>query len=290
MLHLKLNVTSSLPIDFTGIRPDTLERQSLQEIAELPVGQGNRTIPLESLFEISGDPSSMQWEISGDVSNVHRLGACMKQGDIVVHGNVGRHVGCNMLGGRIQIVGDAGDWLGAEMLGGQIRVAGNVANYLGANYPGSKFGMNGGEILIEGNAGHEAGRAMRRGLIAVAGNAGELTGYSMQAGTICIYGNCGPRVGAGMRRGTICVLGPSPQTLSPTFRHACSADPVALRIVQRHLRALGFLETSQSNTITNRNTNQNANPVTSPSYQLYNGDFLEGGRGEIYLAGPIFTT
>ena len=52
---------------------------------------------------------------------VHYIGYGMKQWDIHVHGNAGRHVGGEMSGGRIEVDGNAGDWLGGEMHGGLIQ-------------------------------------------------------------------------------------------------------------------------------------------------------------------------
>ncbi|MEZ6106790.1 MAG: hypothetical protein R3B96_11895 [Pirellulaceae bacterium] len=39
----------------------------------------------------------------------------MTSGTIIVHGDIGRHVGGSMRGGRMEIKGSAGDFAGAEM-------------------------------------------------------------------------------------------------------------------------------------------------------------------------------
>jgi formylmethanofuran dehydrogenase subunit C len=139
---------------------------------------------------------------------------------------------------------------------------------IGAAYRGSARGMTKGTILIGGDAGNEIGHTLRRGLIAIGGNAGDLAGFNMLAGTILLCGNVGIRHGAGMRRGTIAFLGHQLPTMLPTFRRACRYRPEALGLVYRHLRKLDF---------------KIADEFVTSFYDLYNGDLIEGGRGEILL-------
>ena len=110
---------------------------------------------------------------------------------------------------------------------------------------------------------------MRRGLIAV-GGCGDVAGFNMLAGTILVFGPCGIRHGAGMKRGTIGLFGPKPPPMLPTFRHACRYEPQALQLILTNLRQRGY---------------QLANTMSPTTVDLYNGDFLEGGRGEILIAG-----
>jgi formylmethanofuran dehydrogenase subunit C len=138
---------------------------------------------------------------------------------------------------------------------------------VGAAYIGSPHGMTGGSILVGGDAGCEIGRALRRGTIAIGGAAGELVGFNMIAGTVLVVGRCGIRPGAGMRRGTIALLGPAPPLLS-SFRYACTARLVALSLVLGDLRAKGL----------------SANAADLPvAVEVYNGDFVSAGRGEMLL-------
>jgi formylmethanofuran dehydrogenase subunit C len=175
-----------------------------------------------------------------------------------------------MTGGEICVAGDVGDWLGAEMHGGRIHVRGRAGHLVGAAYRGSARGMTRGEILVDGDAGNEIGHTMRRGLVAIGGQVGDLVGFNMLAGTVLVLGDCGIRHGAGMRRGTLAFLGASPPPMLPSFRCACRFRPMVMPLLLRHLKGRGFAVPDE---------------LIAASYQLYNGDLLEGGRGEILVRG-----
>jgi formylmethanofuran dehydrogenase subunit C len=130
--------------------------------------------------------------------------------------------------------------------------------------------MTSGTILVEGDAGHEIGHSLRRGLIAIGGKAGDLAGFNMLAGTILLFGDTGIRLGAAMKRGTIGVLGTKRPQMLPTFRHACRCQPDVLPLLFRELRERGFPV---------------ADELFTSFYDLYNGDLIEGGRGEILVRG-----
>jgi formylmethanofuran dehydrogenase subunit C len=125
--------------------------------------------------------------------------------------------------------------------------------------------MTGGTILVHGRAGNEVGHSMRRGLLAV-GAAGDLAGFNMLAGTLLVSGTAGIRHGAGMRRGSLIFLGAERPELLPTFRYACRYRPLAISLVLRQLGQIGF-----------------PLPMTTEGveFDIYNGDFLEAGRGEM---------
>lgn len=267
-LRLTLRQTTPLPIEVEGITPGAIRGQSTAQIERLEILHGNTRLPLAEFFTVTGngDDETIEWE--GDLSGVHWIGAKMHSGRIQVLGSAGRHVGSKLRGGEIHIEGNAGDWLGGEMHGGLIHVHGSVANWVGAAYPGSPRGMTRGTILVDGDAGNEIGHAMRRGLIAVGGKAGDLAGFNMLAGTILLFGRSGVRHGAGMKRGTIALLGDRRPSLLPTFRHACRFQPTALRLLAASLKRHGFqapLDRLQN------------------SCELYNGDLLAGGRGELLI-------
>jgi formylmethanofuran dehydrogenase subunit C len=154
------------------------------------------------------------------------------------------------------------------MRGGLIRVRGRAGHLVGAAYRGSPRGMTGGTILIHGDVGNEIGHSMRRGLLAAGGRAADLVGFNMLAGTILVFGECGIRHGAGMRRGTLGFFGPTPPPLLPSFRRACRYRPEALGLVLRHLLRLGFPVPED---------------LPAADVELYNGDLLEGGRGELLI-------
>jgi formylmethanofuran dehydrogenase subunit C len=266
MLTLGLRQTSSVPLEVEGLTPDVVRSLSLTEIEKLEVFQGNRKLPLAEFFAVSGNPSDEVVEWQGDLSGVHWIGAKMLSGRMQILGNCGRHLGSEMAGGEIHVHGDAGDWVGGEMHGGLIRVRGSAGHQVGAAYRGSARGMTRGTILIDGNVGNELGHSLRRGLIAVGGNCSDMAGYSMLAGTILVFGDAGIRAGAGMKRGTLGLFGPPPQMLA-TFHHACRSSPEALRLLAFEVRQLGFSKWEQM----------------LASVEVYNGDLIEGGRGELLV-------
>jgi len=267
-LKLVYRTQADVPVEVEGITPDRMRDKSLSDIEKLEIFHGNVKTPLGEFFSVSGDPSDgcMEWE--GDLSGVHWIGAKMASGSIHLSGNGGRHIGSEMLGGEIHVDGDAGDWVGGEMRRGLIHVRGRAGHLIGAAYRGSAVGMKGGTILIGGDAGNEIGHTMRRGMIAIGGSIGDLAGFNMLAGTILVFGDSGIRHGAGMRRGTIGFLGSDPPPLLPTFRHACRYRPDVLEMVFRHLQLHAFKLPAD---------------VLQSQVDLYNGDMIEGGRGEIFI-------
>lgn len=267
-VHLSLKAKSAVPLEVEGITPDVVVGKSLAEIEQLEMFQGNLRLPLAEFFTVRGNAADgvMEWE--GDLAGVHWIGAKMTSGKIVVEGNGGRHIGSEMRGGEIHVLGNAGDWVGGEMHGGFIHVRGRAGHLIGAAYRGSAKGMTKGTILIGGDAGNEIGHTLRRGLIAIGGNVGDLAGFNMLAGTILLFGESGIRHGAGMKRGTIGFFGPKLPPMLPTFRRACRYRPDVLPLILRDLRRREFAV---------------ADDLFTSSYDLYNGDLIEGGRGEILM-------
>lgn len=267
-LALEYTGQTSVPVEIDGITPSVLRDKSLGEIERLPIVHGNQTPSLADFFRVSGDPADERIEMRGDLSGVHWIGAGMVRGEIRVLGRAGRHVGSEMKGGQITVEGDVSDWLGGQMHGGMIRVRGNAGHLVGAAYRGGPRGMTGGTILVDGLAGNEIGHGMRRGLIAV-GGAEDAVGFSMIAGTILVFGPCGIRPGAGMRRGTIGLFGDERPALLPTFRYGCRLKPgfVAMLLKQLARQSYPAPET-----------------LWNAEMDLYHGDFVALGRGEILLA------
>jgi formylmethanofuran dehydrogenase subunit C len=267
MLSLRYRGQTELPVEVEGILPETTRELSLAAIEQLPIQFGNQPVPLAEFFQVGGSPADEQIEWLGDLSGVHWIAARMASGAMRVAGSVGRHAGSRMLGGALVIEGDAGDWLGAELRGGDIRVLGNAGHLVGAAYRGSPRGMNRGTITVLGNAGDEIGATMRRGLIAVGGVAGDLAGVNMRAGTILLAGPTGRRHGTGMRRGTLAFMHSQPPLL-PGFRAACRYRPDFLHVLLRHLETLGFPVPAE---------------WLASDYELFCGDLIEGGRGELLV-------
>ena len=267
-LRLSYKAKTSIPVEIEGLVPNWTRDKSLAEIQQFQLFHGNERLPLAEFFDVSGDPSDARMELEGELAGVHWIGAGMTDGVIQVSGNAGRHVGSEMSGGEIHVEGSAGDWVGGEMHGGLIHVRGRAGHLIGAAYRGSKRGMTGGTILIGGEVGNEIGHTMRRGLLVVGGGSGDFVGINMIAGTILVLGNCGIRPAAGMRRGTVGLLGPERPKLLPTFRAACRYEPLFLQLILRHVARLGFPV---------------PDALIRASYELYHGDFVAGGRGEILL-------
>lgn len=266
-LCMTLRRATSVPLEVEGITPDVTAGKTLAEIERMPVYEGNVQAALGDFFQVQGDPSDRRHRWEGDLRGVHWIGAGMTDGQIVIEGSAGRHVGSQMRGGTILVLGDVSDWVGAEMRGGLIRVQGRAGHLVGSAYRGSPRGMTGGTICIAGDAGNEIGHSLRRGLIAIGGGIGDLAGMNMLAGSILVFGDCGIRHGAGMRRGTLAFFGAAPPLL-PTFRHACRFQPVILRVIFRYLRQVGFAVPEA---------------IETARCDLYHGDFLCGGRGEVLL-------
>jgi formylmethanofuran dehydrogenase subunit C len=267
-LHLRYKASTAIPVEVESVTPDALREKSPPEVEKLTVFHGNAQAPLAEFFDVSGDPSDgrMVWE--GDLGGVHWIGAGMRGGEIRVEGNAGRHLGSEMAGGEIHVSGNAGDWVGAEMKKGLIHVRGRAGHLVGAAYRGSRLGMKGGVILIGGDVGNEVGHTMRRGLIAVGGNAGDLVGFNMAAGAVFVFGEPGIRHGAGMRRGSLGFFGRNPPPMLPGFRYACRYQPVVLSAMLRQLRRYRF---------------HVPNDLLTASFDLYHGDLIEGGRGEVLI-------
>jgi formylmethanofuran dehydrogenase subunit C len=266
-LELTLRAPSSLPIEVEGLLPEAVREKTLAEIERWPIFCGNEQVPLAELFHARGAADDCRISFQGDMSRVHWIGAHLAAGAIHIAGSAGRHVGSQMTGGEITVEGDASDSLGAEMHGGLIRVSGRTGKRVGAAYLGSPRGMTGGLILVGGDAGDEVAHTMRRGLIAIGGTVGDFAAINMIAGSVLVWGGCGIRPAAGMQRGTLAVLGGQP-TLLPTFRAAGPCQPVFLRVYLRELTRLGFPLPDE---------------LASATYELFHGDMLTGGRGEILL-------
>jgi formylmethanofuran dehydrogenase subunit C len=267
MLELQLKQTDHVPFEVEGITPCQLKTLPREQWAKCSMFRGKEACAVGDCFHIHGDLDDETLVFTGDLAGVHWIGAQQTSGRTLIDSNAGRHVGSNMRGGEIEVRGTAGDWLGAELHGGSIRVLGNAGDFVGAAYRGAPKGMTGGSIVVQGAAGDEIGHGMRRGLIAVGGRTGNLIGFHMLAGTIVVGGDTGIRHGANMKRGTLIFLGTAP-VLLPTFQRACRSTPNVLRLLAQELKRCNFSAAEQ---------------LTSEPLELYHGDFLAGGRGEIFL-------
>lgn len=272
-LMLSPSTTASdgpLSIDVDDLLPNRVADLSLASIGRLPVMADGRPCPLGELFTIEGDPADGRIECVGDFSRVHRLGAAMQWGRILVRGNVGRHAGEGMSGGEFMVMGDAGDWLAAGMTGGQVLVEGNAGDNAAAALPGDDLGVRGGLVAINGDAGCLAGARMRRGLLGVGGSCGEGAAFEMRAGTVLVAGRVGRRSGMGMRRGSLIALSAVPE-VPPTFSRGSAWSPNILPLLAGRLARAGF-----------RATASRPADAFGGVWQQWHGDLLTGGRGEIF--------
>lgn len=210
-LILELKGPLTWPAEAEMISPDVLSSKSIEEIGDMAIREGNRSIRLGDIFNVKGDadasPSELCVTVSGNVEKIRRLGYQMKSGVLKIEGHAGMYVGEEMCGGRISVEGNVGSWLGSKMRGGTIEVYGDAGDHVGSSYRGSREGMRNGEITIHGKAGVEVGCWMIDGTIRVRRSAGMFAGIHMCGGVILIEGDCDGRAGAGMSGGRVVICG-----------------------------------------------------------------------------------
>jgi formylmethanofuran dehydrogenase subunit C len=232
--------------DFSEVLADPWIALSAREMAERPVYlERDGRVFLGDLFELQGEPDG-RIRFVGDLENADRLGAGLKQGEVIVEGSVGREAGLAMAGGALDITGDAGPRAGAAPLG-------------------HKRGMTGGELIVRGSAGEEAGASMRRGLLAIAGSTGDKAGFAMIAGTVIVFGSAGADTGLWSRRGSVIALG----AITPprTYAYACTYEPAFVRLMLTRLLTRYRLPVKRAH--------------LTGFYRRYSGDMSELGKGEI---------
>lgn len=194
------------------ITPDNFAGKTLEEIENMTVYPGNRTVRLKERFDVSGSPcdtaDDLRIIIDGDAPRLKRVGEKMSRGEIVVRGNIDMHIGAEMTGGKITVEGNADNFAGREMHGGLIHIKGNALDHVGGVARGGMKGMTGGKIIVDGDAGDKIGDFMYGGVIKIKGNVGQAVGSNMKGkGTIIIGGNSWSRVGIEAADGTILVKG-----------------------------------------------------------------------------------
>ncbi len=217
MITLTVLKKLQFPVVVDCITPEVFQGKTAEEIAELPIWEGNKQKKLGDIFKVEQTseetPSIL---INGDATEVRRVGSGMKQGEIVVNGNIGMHLGEKMSGGKITVNGNAGQWAGAEMKGGLIEIHGNANDYLASPYRGSDAGMKGGKIIVDGNVGSDSACYMKGGVIKIRGDSGPFLGFRMSEGAVHVEKKCASRVGANMSGGKIIISGKLEEPM-PTF-------------------------------------------------------------------------
>jgi formylmethanofuran dehydrogenase subunit C len=261
-------------VSLAGLLPERLAESSASEVEQFPISCDGRPARLSDCFSVSGNAADGVLHCHGDFSRVHYLGAGLTRGEVVVHGDVGRHTGEGMTGGILDVSGDAGDWLACGMAGGIVRVGGNAGDNAAASLPGERQGMTGGSVTIGGSVGSLAGSRMRRGILVVGSDCGEAAGFEMLAGTVLVAGRPGKFAGLGMRRGSVILLGATEAEdvtawLPPTFRRGAVWTPAFLPLLAQQLSSVGFATATTGNWCC--------------PWQQWHGDTLCGGRGEILV-------
>jgi formylmethanofuran dehydrogenase subunit C len=217
MIVLTLLRKLQFPVMAECITPAAFKGKTVEEIAAFTIWEGNKQKNLGDIFRIEEDKAETpNITINGDAAEVRRVGSGMKEGEIVVNGNIGMHLGEKMSGGKITVNGDAGQWAGAELKGGLIEIHGNASDYLASPYRGSDAGMRGGKIIVHGNVGSDSGVFMKKGVIKIHGDAGPFLGFRMRDGAIHVEKKAANRVGASMTGGKIVVSGFLEEVM-PTF-------------------------------------------------------------------------
>ena len=238
MTRLVLKAEPPVRLAVDGLIPERLAGLSAAAIERLPLALGKRRQAVADWFRV--EPSDgAALEIEGDCRRLDKLGGGMSEGLLRIQGEAGAYLGIGMSGGTIAVSGSAGYGAATAMRGGLLRIAGDAGDALGGALPGARGGMRDGTVLVAGHAGAEAGRRLRRGLLVIGGDAGSCCGAEMVAGTIVLAGRAGAFAGAAMRRGSILALG-GVERVGPTFAGGGVHDLIFLRLLARHLTALGL--------------------------------------------------
>jgi formylmethanofuran dehydrogenase subunit C len=234
---LRLRQAPTLRVDLRGVTPPALAAMRTAALERLPVGHGNRLLPLAEFFGVAPrhDDSLV---LEGDLARCDRIGWQMDGGRLIVDGAAGDYTGACMTGGELTVWGHAGALAACEMAGGTLTIEGDAGDFAAGTLPGSMDGMRGGTLVVRGRAGARLGDRMRRGTVVVFGDAGDFAASRLVAGTIAIGGRCGAHAAYAMRRGSVVFAGPAP-TPPPTFVPALADAPVFWQLLARDLARHG---------------------------------------------------
>ncbi len=236
-LSFELTAKPDQRLDLSPLVPAKLKELKSKEIGALIVGTTRDKLKVGDLFKVKGEGGGTV-AFAGTDARCDKIGAGMKEGEILIEGDVGAYLGAGMKGGKIRVKGSAGALAGASMAGGEIAIDGDAGERAGGILVGETLGMRGGLLTIGGNAGPLTGERMRRGLIIVNGDAGDYLGGRMVAGTIIVKHRVGRFAGFGLRRGSLILL-EEPKELIPTFGDSGVMEFNYLRLMEHWLRATG---------------------------------------------------
>lgn len=240
-LHFELLRTPPSPIDASPLTPDRLRGLDVTAIEKQLLDVGHRAVPAGELFRVTGSCPDVT-VFAGDCTGLHRIGAGLSCGRIVIEGDCGDDLGVAMTAGEIRVNGNAGARVAARMRGGSIEVFGNTGDGLAAPQSGERSGMCGGRVYVAGNTGNGAGRRLRRGLLVIAGSVGDYCGAEMVAGTLVAAQGARAEsgwqtLGQAMRRGSI-LLPRHPSLSAARFTHGQSESLGFLRLLAGELSSL----------------------------------------------------
>ena len=235
--RLTLRQAPRLRVDASALQPAALAAMAKANIERLRLPHGRDTLAVAELFDVEPNADDTL-HLDGDLSRFDRIGCCIAEGELRVHGDVGHQAGIGMSGGRLVIDGDAADLAGCAMRGGWLEIGGSTGDLAASALPGDMDGMRGGTFIVRGHAGARLADRMRRGTIVVFGDAGDFMASRMVAGTLALGGRCGKHPAYGMRRGSVVCAGTAP-VLAPTFVPVGSSADVFWQLLARDLEVFG---------------------------------------------------
>ena len=225
-LTLTLREQPDQRLDLSPLVPHGLAGKTAREIEQIELQTTRHRLKVGDVFRLRvGDVEQIR--IQNACDRLDYVGQEMKDGELVVDGDVGIQAGRLMTGGRLTVLGNVGPWAASGMKAGVLEIRGAAGDRLGGALAGEVAGMRGGIVIVRGSVGERAGDRMRRGTIIVEGKAGPYAGSRMIAGTLIVRRSAGPLAGFLLKRGTI-VLGGSSE-LSPTFMDCGEYRLVAMR-------------------------------------------------------------
>ncbi|MCX8193589.1 MAG: tributyrin esterase [Nitrososphaeria archaeon] len=166
-----------------------------------------------------------------NASHLDGLAAGLKQGNIVVNGDVGDYTAALNDGASITINGNCKRFLADNMTKGTVIVNGNVGYGCGVY-------CYGGNIIVNGDAGDFLGTLNKGAVIIVTGDCGDSVGTYMVGGEIVILGDAGERIGDWIIRGSIFIGGEY-----RSLGHNCKEVPVEsedMRSLKNYFKSLGI--------------------------------------------------
>jgi formylmethanofuran dehydrogenase subunit C len=263
-LTLTLKKIPQQRIDCSPLTPDALADKSPAEIGAIELQSGKLKLPVNTVFDISGDDAS-ELVFMNSCDKLDYIGSGMQSGRIVIHGDAGWYLGFQKRGGDIVLHGNAGGFAASGMSGGMLHIHGNVGDYLASAIPGDRKGMKGGLVIVTGNAGDRVGDQMRRGIVLIEGNVGAYCASRMLAGTIGVMGSTGDYLGYSMRRGTLLLF--NQPKLHATMQDCGTHTLPFLKLMFKSFSGLP-----------SKFANINKNRV-----QRFAGDLANDGKGEILV-------